>query len=299
MTEDRSIVSRPGVEDTSFVFVVHGGALETKSALLACSLRQKLLAGNRIIAACMEPVDRWTEMRPQTRALFEQLEIELAPVRNLVDETYPHGNKIGSLGHLDGPAVFLDSDMLMLRPFILHHSLLNCDAALKPADIDTFTRGGGSWSAVYRMFDLPLPARSMTATSTGEKMRPYFNAGFIWVRNGSEFTEAWVETARAIDAEPSIHNKRPWLDQVALPVTFDRLGWKVNQVPVDMNYPAHLEEIGARMPYIAHYHWPRIIRKSPVLERDVRFYSRKWPRLRDVLAADPDWAEGFCQPEQA
>lgn len=291
MPEDSSIISPLSVQNTSFVFVVHGGALEAKSALLACSLRQKLLSGNRIVAACMEPTDLWTEMRPQTRALFDQLEIEMVPVRNLIDESYPHGNKIGSLGQVDGPAVFLDSDMMMIRPFILHQSLLNCDAALKPADIDTFTRGGGSWNAVYKLFGLPLPAKTMTATSTGEKMRPYFNAGFIWVRNGAEFTKAWVETARAIDLEPSINNKRPWLDQVALPVTFDRLGWQVNEVPVVLNYPAHLEEIGARTPYIAHYHWPRIVQKNNVLERDIRFYCGKFPLLREILEADTEWGE--------
>jgi len=270
-------------------FVVHGGALEVKSALLACTLRQKLHPSHRIVAAIVEPREFWGDISAETRALFDTLEIELRPIENKIDRGYPHGNKITALEGISGPALFLDSDMMVLRPFINHHSLMATDAALKVADIDTFVRGGGSWGQVYRAFNLPLPPKRFVATSTREVMREYFNAGFIWVRDGDTFSQAWIDTALRIDADDTIVNKRPWLDQIALPITFKRLRWKVEQAVTDLNYPAHLQEIGTDRPYIAHYHWPRVFPNNPILQRDLRFYLGKFPLLKEIIQIDPDW----------
>ncbi len=284
--------SRPAAPPLhDFVFVVHGGKLEAKSALLACSLRQKLLGNQRIVAAEMVPADRWGTLSPAAMELFDTLGVERVPSENLVDPAYPHGNKINAMASIDGPAIFLDSDMMMMRPFLTHYSLLGTDAASKAADIDTFVRGGGGWSRAYGRYGLPLPERTLTATSTGERMRPYYNAGFIAVKNGRTFSECWAETAREIDADPLIHNKRPWLDQVALPIVFDRLGWSVGEASALLNFPAHLEPLDGPLPYIVHYHFPHVVANNPRLVTDVAFYMAKFHALRDVLAADPDWAE--------
>ena len=281
--------AQAAVATHSFVFVVHGGNLETKSALLACSLRQKLRVGQRILAVEMRPDSRWAPLSDAARALFDRLGVETVTSENRVAPDYAHGNKIDAMASVDGPAIFLDSDMLMMRPFITHHSILGADCVLKVADIDTFVRGGGAWSRAYRMFGLPLPDRSMTATATGERMRPYYNAGFICVKNGRDFAECWLDTAQGIENNPEIVNKRPWLDQVALPVALARLGWTVTEASTLMNFPAHLHPVAEPLPYIVHYHFPRIVAQTPRLLGDVRFYMGKFPELRQVLAADPEW----------
>jgi hypothetical protein len=215
----------------------------------------------------------------------------MRPVRNEIDEDYPHGNKVAALGGIHGPAVFLDSDMLLMVPLSWHFALAGPDMAAKPADLDTFGRGGGSWARVWQLFDLPLPSRSLRSTISGEEMRPYYNAGVIAASDGDRLAEMWVDTARIIDAAERIGPKRPWLDQIALPVAAARLGWTVRPLGEAFNYPSHLAELGRDVPYFVHYHWPRIVETSVALTRRVATLLTRHPELTAILEADPDWQD--------
>lgn len=251
----RAVSERLAARCPTLVLVVHGGPLEAKSALLAASLAQYYLPG-RIVARVMEPEARWGALGPEARALFEGLGIPLVPAENRIDPDYPHGNKVAALEGISGPAVFLDSDMLLMCPFSWHPEL-GADIAAKPADIDTFSRGGGSWSRVWQLFNLETPAKSFTSTASREAMRPYFNAGFISVRDGDAFARMWVETVRRIDAEPRILNKRPWVDQIALPVTAARLGWEI---------PAPGRPVQLSLPPLGHRRGQPLFRPLPLAE---------------------------------
>lgn len=272
----------------TMVFVAHAGGLEAKSALLAASLADYYMPGK--IACCtMQPYERWGEISDECKALFEQIGVQIHTAINEIDENYPHGNKIGSMKGIHGPAVFLDSDILLMAPFSWHFRFAG-DAAMKAADLDTFRRGGGSWARVWSLFDLPLPTATYTASISGEKMRPYFNAGFIYVKDGDAFTRMWIDTARRIDANERVSNKRPWLDQIAIPVAFARLGWKVNELSTNFNYPCHLTPLDDSPPYFAHYHWPSVILNSqPLLFRTKTLVNRH-PLLRAILERDEDWS---------
>lgn len=271
----------------TMVFVAHGGPLEAKGALLAASLAEYYRPG-KIACRVMEPVARWGALSDTTQALFDQLGVEILTGRNEIDDSYPHGNKIASMRGIKGRCIFLDSDILLMSPFSWHYSL-NADSALKPADIDTYTAGGGSWARVWDLFDLRMPGKAYTATVSNERMRPYFNAGFIVVRNGDAFSEVWLDTARKIDHDDRIVNKRPWLDQVALPVALARLGWKTNELSEAFNFPCHLSPIGAVHPYFAHYHWPKVVAESAPMMFRVRALVRKYPSLKDILQAHDEW----------
>jgi hypothetical protein len=273
----------------TLVFVMHGGPLEAKSALLAASLAQYYLPG-KIVCRVMEPADLWGVIGPETEALLKALGIPLLPARNLVDETYPHGNKVSALQGIAGPAVFLDSDMLLMCPFSWHPDL-DADIAAKPADIDTFSRGGGSWARVWKLFDLDIPPKSLVSTLSREAMRPYFNAGLIAVRDGDAFANIWVETVRRIDAETAIGNKRPWLDQISLPVAAARLGWRIRALGDRFNFACHLSPMDGASPYFAHYHWPRIIAGSPALLFRVRRLIHRHPLLGDILDRYEEWKD--------
>jgi hypothetical protein len=54
------------------------------------------------------------------------------------------------------------------------------------------------------------------------------------------FGSAWLECAQNIDADQSIpiSAKRPWLDQIALPVAAAKLGIEVHALSVDYNFPS-------------------------------------------------------------
>lgn len=283
----RAVSERLAALCPTLVFVVHGGPLEAKSALLAASLAQYYLPG-KIVARVMEPEARWGALSPEATALFDGLGIPLVPAENRVDPDYPHGNKVAAMEGISGPAVFLDSDMLLMCPFSWHPEL-GADVAAKPADIDTFSRGGGSWSRVWQLFNLETPAKSFTSTASREAMRPYFNAGFIAVRDGDAFARMWVETVRRIDAEPRILNKRPWVDQIALPVTAARLGWEIRPLGDRFNFPCHLSATGAASPYFAHYHWPKVIAGQPLLRFRVSDLLRRAPNLTGILGRHGEW----------
>ena len=133
----------------TLVFVAHGGALEAKAALLAASLADFYLPARagRVVCRVVEPASHWGDVTQGFRTLLDRLGIEIRPVRNAIDPGYAHGNKIDALGGITGPAVFLDSDMLLMVPLSWHFALMNADMAAKPADLDTFGRSGGKLGA--------------------------------------------------------------------------------------------------------------------------------------------------------
>jgi len=272
--------------DYTIVFVVHGGPLESKSALLAASLALHYRP-RKVIARLMEPASLWGNLSPAADRLFDKLGIEVRTSQNRIDPTYPHGNKVTALEGVKGPSIFLDSDMMLMVPFSWHYAL-NADMAAKPADLDTFTRGGGSWGAVWSLFDRPIPPRNVVASVSREKMRPYYNAGFIAVKDGDRFAETWLDCSLKIDAERRVENKRPWLDQIALPVAADLLGWQVRELPESLNFPCHLRQPTGTLPYFSHYHWPKVIADGQPLMLHLRDCLRAFPLLEPVLRLDPE-----------
>lgn len=283
----------------TIAFVIHGGELEVKSALLAASLKQKCHGDIRRCAIVMQPEKRWGAISDAARAILERTGTEMIPCTNQIDIDYPHGNKIAALENIDGPAIFLDSDMVMMRPFLTHYSLVGEDAAVKPADFPTFERSGGDWQPVYDLFDLPLPQDMVRATISQEWMLPYYNAGMVFVKDGRSFSKVWLDTSRIIDASDAVRAKRPWLDQVALPIAFARLGWEVGDADLDLNFPGHAQQLPSDetyLPYIMHYHSPDRIGICPRLTRDVHFYRSKYPELNTLFHAHEDWAF-LAEPE--
>lgn len=278
---------------TTIAFVIHGGELEVKSALLAASLKQKCHDEIRRCAIVMQPESRWGPVSAPAMSILEKTGTELIACENQIDIDYPHGNKIAALETIDGPAIFLDSDMIMMRPFLTHYSLVGEDAAAKPADFPTFERSGGDWNPVYSLFGMTPPSETVKATISQEEMLPYYNAGMIYVKNGAAFSKMWLDTARIIDAASEVKAKRPWLDQVALPATFARLGWRVAGADLDLNFPGHvsrLPEDETYVPYIMHYHSPDRIGVCPRTSRDVAFYRSLYPELDHLFLDHENWS---------
>lgn len=283
----------------TLVFVVHGGALEAKSALLAASLAEYYLPGKIQVRVMRPGVSE--PLSPDAVALFDELEIECVACENEIAEDYPYGSKVGALRGIDGPAIFLDSDILLMCPFRWHHSLSG-DFAAKPADVDTFARDGGSWAKVWDMFDLDLPPKSYCARISGSPMRPYFNAGFVYVRDGDTFAEVWVDSVLRIDRNPAIINKRPWVDQIALPVAVARLGWRSHDLSDAFNFPYHLSNDIGSSPYFSQYHWPNVVARTPRLLTRVSGLLKRNPRLYDVLEPHSEWSvvrDALARPDSA
>lgn len=179
-----------------------------------------------------------------TQKFLSQLHVRIEPIENPVGLDYPTANKLAcfSLPTTRRMRIFVDSDLLCLKPFNpdeLHGGCLNA----KPADLATWGTEE-QWKIAYQAVGESFPAHALVrATVSGELMRPYFNAGFIAVDSVLDFGQAWIQSARAIEKQTEITNKRPWLDQIALPIAAVRLGVGFHCLTEHFNFPAHLKPL--------------------------------------------------------
>jgi hypothetical protein len=185
--------------------------------------------------------------------------------------------------------VFLDSDVLCLRDFG-DPDCLRTQFAAKPADLRTFAAAADVWQPLYAAAGVALPGLSLPTTVSGEFGLPYFNSGVIAVDNGLDFGRAWIDCARAIGNTPPMPGQRHWLDQVSLPLAVHKLGLSYSALDERFNHPAHLKPLSGELPFLCHYHWPRIVRREPVLHGLVRELAHAHPLIAQVMAREPEWA---------
>lgn len=270
----------------AITFVCQSGELEAKAALLAASLR-RFLVGSAELVACMP------ESAPPaaaTQRLLGSLGVRTVPIRNPVDPAYPIGNKVACMGVADADrVVFLDSDILCMAPLHLERHFA-ADFTAKPADFNTFSSPDGVWRRLYGRFGLADPVRRVRATVSGEEMWPYFNAGVIGVRGDVGFADAWARCCREIDTEESVPQRRPHLDQIALPVAAASCGLDFVELPEALNFPAHFRHLGDAAAVLYHYHWPAVVGREPALVELLASLVRDNPGLGELLATSDGWA---------
>jgi len=275
----------------AFVFVCQAGALENKALLLAASLARHVRCDHELIAAVPSPVERWGTLSVDTAGLLAKLGVRVEPIVNRIDPDYPIGNKVSCLAvpTTEDRLVFLDSDILLIRPFA-GDSRFEVPFAAKPADLPNVVQPR-QWRRAYGALKLPPPDQVVATTMYGELVPPYFNAGFIAVDPRSGLDAAWLEACLRIDAKWGIRLKRPHLDQIALPVALKKLGLAYDCLDESYNFPVHLKPIRhSRPPLFAHYHSPHVIRREPALVELTRSLAEEHPDLEARLRADPEYA---------
>ncbi|GEM_PF-520505 len=292
LKENNKIIHKPSI--SCFVFVCQQGELEMKSMLLAASLKRYLRGEFECVAAIPQPDSRWGIISEETRALMQTLGVRLVPITNPINDNYPIGHKIACLG-IDTSAdkiVFLDSDILCLSEFRFDSQ---SPFSAKPADLPTFTQNVAVWQQVYDLCQLPLPDQRVISSVSGELMLPYFNSGVIAVQNGLGFAKVWAECCQTIDIETSITNKRPWLDQIALPMAVAKLNLAYDCLDERFNFPAHLKPLpkspDSQKPFLCHYHSPSVLRREPLLNQLVTELVETYPILKKRLLDSPEWAQ--------
>ncbi len=275
-----------------FVFVSQQGELELKSLLLAASLRHYLRCDFELVAALPMPETVWGRPSSAALDLLAELGVRLVDIENPIGVGYPIGNKLACL-NVETSAekiVFLDSDVVCLREF-RHEERFDKPFNAKPADLAPATRDLQQWQRCYAALGLPLPAQRMTATVSGQLMPPYFNAGMVAVHRAAGLGEAWIQVARAIDADEGVANKRPWLDQIALPVALAKLGLPADCLDERFNFPAHLKPLNnAELPYFCHYHSPAVLRREPLANALVAALAERHPALGGMMLEQEAWA---------
>ena len=166
--------------------------------------------------------------------------------------------------------------------------------SMVPEDVPTWGYEGDGWEKVYGHFDLDLPTERVRLVRGRQiEYLPYFNAGFVAFPNtpmhdGKTFAELWKDTARDIDWNCAVGGKRPWLDQVSLPVTLKRFGIDYNVLPASYNFftPRMQSHPQVKDAYMLHYHRHASFKAIPTLEKTKAFLFEAVPsRFHNALEA--------------
>lgn len=266
----------------SVSFVCQSGRLEAQGVLLAASLRHH----HPTLALYAAVPDT---LSTAAQSALHALAVQCVPVTNPVADDYPIGHKVAALGAggAEGLRLFLDSDILCLQPLPWHH-LADCAFAAKAADVATFG-SDNIWQTLYRRFGLVLPTQRVAATVSGALMYPYFNAGMVATTQAQRLSVAWATLCRDINDMTDVEPRRPWLDQIALPLALARLGLGFRALGERWNYPGHVKPL-CNNPWLVHYHVVGAVRREPALRRCVADLLVAYPLLRPVLEADAAWA---------
>ena len=237
------VPAKPKTQSFNIMMVGQGGRLQFEALLQVATLRHTNPDfKGRVIIAEPQNNHRWDAdprmANNDVREALVALGAEIVPFENQIFGCgYPYGNKIEALQVLpEGePFLFLDTD-----------TLITGDLSKVPFDFDRPTAsmkrentwpqqelyGPGYnqiWGSLYHKFGLDFES-SLDTSYPDEYWRRYlyFNAGFFYFRCPKEFGDRFLEYARLIRDEPPeelvCQEMKPWLDQVALPLTIHSFG---------------------------------------------------------------------------
>ncbi|MDH2327423.1 hypothetical protein QCN27_11145 [Cereibacter sp. SYSU M97828] len=283
---------------TTIFFIVQGRRLEAQALLLVATLRQH--NGDRFPLIAYVP-DGPEALAPPTRDFLDRCGVDLRipdPAPRPWKKPYVHGNKILATASRrgGGHGLFLDTDMVCAAPLDLA-PWQDDSIGLVPEGIASWGAENDRWARAYAHFDLPIPTDRvrLTRRKRAESL-PYFNAGMILFPEG-RFGAEWLETALDIDHDLRIGGKRPWLDQIALPLTLKRFGHRYSVMPVEYNFSIsqRAPEPEAR-PAILHYHrfrfladWPQYAETMRAVEQAAGpLHARLMVEFAEELAFEAD-----------
>lgn len=283
----------------SIRFVCQQGSLEIESLLLAISLKKHLKVPHELIACVPSPESIWGAPRQTTLELFEKLGVTVKKIENPLGKEQLHANKMPCLSlptTLD-KIVFLDSDILCLRDF--HDSdIFSTKAALKPADVVRVVFSDDEWKEIYSAAGLAMPTERVETTVSLQDSPPWYNGGVLFLDSDLPLGKVWLEVAQQFgkhqselsQKNPELPQESKWSDMVSLTVALRRLEAKVHSLDEIYNYPAHFRRVKPNSkPILCHYHWPKIIRREPVLSGFVKKILNEYPELLAMVEADPKW----------
>ena len=280
------------MERTHFVFICQGGALEGKALLLAASMRLHFGDAHALTAAVPEPPEHWPAPDPQTLRALRALDVAIRPVRNAIADDFPYGNKMGCLNLAGDCArnVYIDSDILMMRGFG-EDILPAANIAAVPASVAI--ADDAAWAGFHAEFGLALPPRRLVALISQQRTVPYFNGGFIAVRNEPGFGDCWGDTCRRLRALPDLASniRDRFLDQVALTLAAARLGAAIHALPLTWNFPSWSLALGdGPTPIFFHYQSPeRLLREMRTVVA-VNAACSAFPEARAAIRRIADFA---------
>lgn len=256
-------------------FIVEPPDYQVMACYLAASLREQFGDSVALVGYC--PAHKLDLVHDEVKKVLAKMGCEVRPfaVEGRFDPPYPHGNKIlATMEPRDTEfSCFMDSDILCLRPNDVANIVMPGHVSLTPAA----WMGWGDqdmWQVIYDIVGLPLPEdriQLMKQKKNAKGKVPYFSSGLFSfpeqyrTAEGKSFPQVWYEVAQAVDANPDIPQKRPYLDQMTLPLAIQKAGLAWNILPDTQHFILGGRQRGDPLPqdreiFTVHY------RKWPVLK---------------------------------
>ena len=226
-------------------FIVEPPDYELMACFLAASLREQFGDQVALIGYC--PDVKLDQVSLDVKELLQRLQCDLRSfaVEGRFNPPYPHGNKIlATLEPRDTEfSAFFDSDVLCLRPNCVDNLAKAFHVSLTPAASMIWGKTE-DWDAIYAACGMTVPEeRIRLMRQKGNRGRvPYFSSGLFAfpeqyrTSDGKSFPEIWMDIAQTLDANPDIPGKRPYLDQISLPLAIQKAGLAWNILPEEQHY---------------------------------------------------------------
>jgi hypothetical protein len=224
-------------------FIVEPPKYQDMGCYLAASIRCQFDEPVKLVGYC--PSSSIGDMSEKALAVYKKLDVDIRPFETAgkFDPPYPHGNKmLAALEPRDTPfSAFMDSDMLFIKPNTTDQMFKEGHVSVAPAT-SMYWSGQKIWNDIYAACDMEKPQdRIWLARQRRRKLMPYFNAGLIVfpegpvAPTGETFVEVWMRLAGLID-KIDIVKKRPYLDQMSLPLAIRAAGLDWNILPDEQHY---------------------------------------------------------------
>ncbi len=233
------------VKSLTLFFIVEPPKYQYMACYLAASIRNHFPADVELVGYC--PEHRMSELDPASIETLRRMRCEVRPfkVEGRFDPAYPHGNKIlACLEPRDTEySGFIDSDVLFIRDN-------DVENLLKPGHVSASVAASmywtpqKTWKTIYGGLGMSVPEnRVMLMRDRRKPMIPYYSSGFVLFPEtyrtsdtNMSFPEVWMDTAQKIDAIEGLENKRPYLDQMSLPLAIQRAGLEWNELPEEQHF---------------------------------------------------------------
>ena len=219
-------------------FIVEPPDYQLMACYLAASIREQFGEAVTLVGYC--PEHKLKTVQDDVKQALRLLRVDLRgfATEGRFDPPYPHGNKIlATLEPRDTEfSCFMDSDILCIRPNRVENILREGHVTLSKAASMNWAPQS-IWDRIYATcgMDFPEERFKLMKQRNGKPRMPYFSSGLFSFpeqhRNaeGLTFPQVWMQIAQSLDADPEVPKKRPYLDQMSMPLAIRKAGlaWNI------------------------------------------------------------------------
>jgi len=281
-------------------FIVEPPEYDVMACYLAASLREQFGQTVALVGYC--PAAKLNSIRPEIRDILGRLDCDLRgfAVEGRFDPTYPHGNKIlATLEPRDTEfSCFMDSDVLCIGPNLVENIVCPGHVSLSKAASMNWAPQA-IWDQIYATAGLPMPEERfrLMRQKRGPEKVPYFSSGLFSfpeqhrTPDGKSFPQIWMEVAQKLDDDPDIPKRRPYLDQMSMPLAIRKAGLDWNILPEEQHFILGGLSRGAPLPedlniYTIHYRQWDILQEVGLVRRARSLLERHAGVRRIAQASD-------------